>query len=565
MAEKKEKQYVSDNAQLMAEWDWEKNDEAGYDPTKVTVGSHQIVWWKCEKGHGWSTAPMKRYIGQNCPFCSGKKAWKGYNDLATTNPELVPEWDWKKNDVPIYMYRPMSNKKTWWVCDKGHSWDAVIAKRVQGEKCPFCQGKKILAGFNDLATTHPYLVEEWDFEKNKDVLPTAISKGSEKKVWWKCSRGHSWSASVYSRVSGVGCSRCFKELQSSFPEKAIYFYIKRIFPDAIANYHSSKMGSLELDIFIPSLKIGIEYDGERWHQKTEKDLLKNRLCNEAGIVLIRVREPSCPTLSDNLSICIIRDNKKTGLENTIKSLLVKLSEFVDSNFTMDVNLERDNTIILELLTSLEKENNICFQNSKLLDEWDYERNGNLLPSMVTAGSDKKVWWTCSQGHHYKASVASKTRGRGCSVCSGKQVLKGFNDFECRCPELAKSWDYTKNDITPDMVTYGSDEKFWWLCSKGHSYQCSINNRRYGQGCPFCSNKKILVGFNDINTTHPQIVFEWDYENNEIKPTDVSAGSHKQAWWRCSLCGHTWLSPIYTRTSGGGCPECAKARRKNGKV
>ena len=39
MAENKEKRYVSDNAQLIAEWDWEKNDEIGLSPNKATCGS----------------------------------------------------------------------------------------------------------------------------------------------------------------------------------------------------------------------------------------------------------------------------------------------------------------------------------------------------------------------------------------------------------------------------------------------------------------------------------------------------------------------------------------------
>ena len=630
VAEKKEKQYVSDNARLMAEWNWEKNNELGFDPQKLTCGtnkkawwkcekgheweatigsrnsgcrcpycagllvikgendlqtvnpivaeewdcekngdltptdvspySHKRIWWKCKNGHEWQAAVSKRTIGQNCPFCSGKKAWSGYNDLSITNPELVPEWDFEKNTTSICEYRPMSNKKVWWICDKGHSWEAAIDKRAVGEKCPICQGKKILIGFNDLATTHPLLSKEWDYEKNGEIIPTNVSKGSHTKVWWKCNRNHSWQSAISSRASGIGCPIGSKELQSSFPEKAVYFYIKKIFRDAIANYRSNQLNTFELDIFIPSLQIGVEYDGDRWHRSSKKDLQKNKLCAQMGIVLIRIREPNCPILLDNLSICIHRESKKTGLETTIKTLLEKLSDISNIDFPIDVDLERDNTAILELLTSSEKENSVYLQNPNLLKEWDYEKNGTLSPNMVTTGSGKKVWWTCSLGHSYQAAISSKTKGNGCPICSGKRVLKGFNDFESRCPELVKGWDFTKNDITPDMVAYGSDKKFWWTCDNGHSYQCSINNRRAGQSCPICSNKKILVGFNDINTTHPQLVTEWDYELNPILPTDVSAGSHKKIWWICSTCGHKWIAPIYNRTSGHGCPECAKIKK-----
>ena len=53
MAEKKEKQYVSDNAQLMAEWDWESNRSLEYEPHKILLTSSIKPWWKCQEGHRW--------------------------------------------------------------------------------------------------------------------------------------------------------------------------------------------------------------------------------------------------------------------------------------------------------------------------------------------------------------------------------------------------------------------------------------------------------------------------------------------------------------------------------
>jgi very-short-patch-repair endonuclease len=147
------------------------------------------------------------------------------------------------------------------------------------------------------------LMAEWNWEKNNELGfdPNKLTCGSDKKPWWKCNRNHSWQSAISSRASGIGCPMCAKELQSSFPEKAVYFYIKKIFRDAIANYRSNQLNTFELDIFIPSLQIGVEYDGDRWHRSSEKDLQKNKLCAQMGIVLIRIREPNCPILLDNLS------------------------------------------------------------------------------------------------------------------------------------------------------------------------------------------------------------------------------------------------------------------------
>jgi hypothetical protein len=89
MAEKKEKRYVSDNAQLMAEWNWEKNSELNFDPKTLTLGSNKKAWWKCSKGHEWQASIGHRSQGRGCPYCSNQKVLRGYNDLQTVNPTLA--------------------------------------------------------------------------------------------------------------------------------------------------------------------------------------------------------------------------------------------------------------------------------------------------------------------------------------------------------------------------------------------------------------------------------------------------------------------------------------------
>ena len=93
MAEKKEKRYVSDNAQLMSEWNWEKNNELGFFPDVLMCGSGKKVWWKCQKGHEWQATIAHRNRGRGCPYCSGRYAIKGESDLQTLNSTLVVEWN----------------------------------------------------------------------------------------------------------------------------------------------------------------------------------------------------------------------------------------------------------------------------------------------------------------------------------------------------------------------------------------------------------------------------------------------------------------------------------------
>ena len=132
-----EKKYIIDNAELMAEWNWEKNIEFDFDPKLLTVGSGKKVWWKCSKGHEWQATIDRRSQGKGCPYCSGRNAIKGENDLQTVNPALAKEWNYDKNNglTPTDVL-PSSNKKVWWKCSKGHEWQAKIYSRSKGNGCP---------------------------------------------------------------------------------------------------------------------------------------------------------------------------------------------------------------------------------------------------------------------------------------------------------------------------------------------------------------------------------------------------------------------------------------------
>ncbi len=209
MAEKKEKRYVSDNAQLMVEWNWEKNSEIGLDPHVLTVGSERKVWWKCCNGHEWDASIANRYKGNGCPYCSGKKVLVGYNDSQTVNPELSAEWNYERNGgLKPEGFSANSSKKVWWKCSAGHEWQAAISSRNKNHWCPSCSGRYAVKGKNDLRTAKPALADEWNYEKNRELKPEDFTPSSSKKVWWKCGRGHEWQAAIYSRSNGAGCPYC---------------------------------------------------------------------------------------------------------------------------------------------------------------------------------------------------------------------------------------------------------------------------------------------------------------------------------------------------------------------
>ena len=186
------------------------------------------------------------------------------------NAELMAEWNWERNkDITPSQLTLGSSKKVWWKCEKGHEWQAMIGNRNKGSGCPYCSGRYAVKGENDLQTINPTLAKEWNYEKNNGLTPVDVMPNSDKKVWWKCSKGHEWRATIGSRNTGSGCPVCNSEQNTSFPEYALVFYLKKYGLEVI---HSYKEKGYELDIYIPSKKVAIEYDGYYWHKNKAKKI-----------------------------------------------------------------------------------------------------------------------------------------------------------------------------------------------------------------------------------------------------------------------------------------------------
>ena len=199
------------NPALAAQWHPEKN--GSLTPSQILTGSRRKVWWQCSRNHAWQASVASRYgHGTGCPVCAGKLVLMGENDLATLFPEIAAQWDPLRNgSLTPEGVTPFSNRRAWWLCEKGHRWQAAIACRTSsGSGCPYCTGRKVLQGFNDLATLQPRLAAQWHPELNGALTPERVTVGSRKKVWWQCPDGHIWRTSVYSR-SGArkhGCPVC---------------------------------------------------------------------------------------------------------------------------------------------------------------------------------------------------------------------------------------------------------------------------------------------------------------------------------------------------------------------
>ena len=516
---------VIDNLKLMETWDWDKNNELGVFPDKITCGSNKKVWWKCQKNHSYLSTPYHRTEGKNCPYCANRKVLIGFNDLATTHPNIARDWDYEKNNplLPTEVVGT-SSKKVWWKCPTcGHSWNTEIRHRTQrntacpvcaketlqtkrlhtilsknggiknkkllnewnyekngdlkpenctegssksvwwkcskcsyewkakilnrtnGRNCPCCSNRIVVKGKNDLATTHPNLAKEWHSTKNAPLTPFSVTKGNNKKVWWICPNGHEYQATISHRSSGTSCPICNTGRQSSFAEQAIFYYVKKYFPDAINKVKNIFGTRMELDIYIPSLKTAIEYDGGFWHEKKDskkKESNKFNLCQQNGITLIRIREPKdnrfhldgYTHLTSNASIyyesnanyLIFADPKGTNkhLDKTIFILFQVLDQisgfFIPFNpkiTLLDVNIDRDSKDIYTQLFSNYTES-LERKNPTLAKAWHPTKNGSLTPTQVSFNSQLKVWWLCPIcNHEWQAPINARNNGRKCPKCA----------------------------------------------------------------------------------------------------------------------------------------------------
>ena len=138
---------------------------------------------------------------------------------------LKKQWS-AKNEKPFSSYTKGSHYKAWWICEKGHEWQAIIKSRYHGCDCPYCSSRNAWPGETDLATIYPEISKEWHPDKNGDLQPSDVLPNSSKKVWWICAKGHEWKTTVAKRTEGKGCPYCNHKLASQdnnfavmFPEK----------------------------------------------------------------------------------------------------------------------------------------------------------------------------------------------------------------------------------------------------------------------------------------------------------------------------------------------------------
>ena len=301
------------------------------------------------------------------------------------------------------------------------------------------------------------LMDEWDFEENEKhgIDPERLGSQSNTYAYWKCRNGHKWKAKINNRYNGRGCPKCHNH--TSFPEQALFFYVRQAFPDAINGYRDIFGNGMELDIYVPSKKIGIEYDGEAWHteENLEKERRKYKTCKEHGIKLIRLKEKQEHFALTGVADAIIPvygakriykyNTDYYYLNRVIRETLSLLGDadlfaylspakdvLEATAFSLsgpkvktDVNVARDKAKILESYQTVLEGRSLASACPEIASRWHPSKNGTLTPAMFSPGSNHKAWWKGECGHEWERSIAVESRGGRMSLLQRGQSIEGL--------------------------------------------------------------------------------------------------------------------------------------------
>lgn len=499
--------------ELVPEW----SDRNKKSPSEVHSGSSQMIWWKCSKcGNEWETRVNHRTKdGHGCPYCSGLK-----NSVSTSlgilYPEIAKEWDYKINNVRFdgktpYDFGAHTSAVAAWQCSVNpkHKYDMRIGHRTEGYGCPYCSHHKILPE-ESFAAEYPELLEEWDWEKNKDLDPWSLASGTDKTVWWKCSQGHEWKAAINDRARrGSKCAKC-QPHGTSFAEQVFYFGAKKLFPEyEIENRYETSFGK-EIDIYIHELSIGIEPGSWFWHEKhLERDVSKLQLCNEHGIELFVIYE-DCPCEINPMGDKHYVFSKSFTLIKNGELFIRDIMKDIFGDYVLSESIWNDETwheiarVARKRLISLgtNNERSLAVIAPELMTEWS--PNNEFSPEQVYAKSNTPILWVCPKGHEYTMSPLKRVlNGYQCNVCSNHVADPRYNTISKLYPEFL-FYLSPNNDVDPDTVTPACSTKaLTWRCPEcGHEFEMTPYRMFKGNHtrCPSCRKNTLFphTPFSDLD-------------------------------------------------------------------
>ncbi len=506
----------------------------------------------------------KRYVSDNAPLMAGQKEKR--QNLTLTQEEFEKRVLIKNPNLKIISNytrarEPISFRCL--VCDNEQTVNRAEVLTRTKNYCPICNKKyryNTKSFKEKISIVNPFV----------EILGEYVSNAQRIKC--KCKLcGHVWNPVADKLMQGRGCPEC-NITGTSFVEQVFLWSLRTIYGNNSVLHRDKKTIGMELDIYIPSVKLAIEPGGWHWHKKLyARDILKHDLCKKRDIRCITIYDQVYESVPyeypDDFWFYDIDLGKCLGeLKSVIYKVLFDATgtrvSFSDSDWkeillkAKEQNIKRHEIFLLKFQqinpsARYIKIKSLYFRNTDPLEceceVCGYGKNGE--------------WVTTGQ---------SLLQGHSCPFCAGQITLSGVNDLITKNTKLANEWDYEKNVLNPNNISANSHKKVWWKCKKcGYEWQASIKSRNKGSGCPQCAKKSITTGQRkraiqrkgSLFENNPELSIQWHpLKNGEITPNDITPGSGYKAWWLCHSCGYEWEAIVKNRSNGQGCPQCVKKNR-----
>lgn len=490
LLERRQHSLAVQHPQLAREWSARNPERAD----AVSAGTGGKKWWLCSRcGREYEASISARVrMRSGCPYCA-RKLVTPETSLAATHPEIAREWDPEKNGS----LRPEdilsgAEIQVWWRCPLGHSYWMYPYQRTGPDKskCPVCAGRRVIPE-TSLAAQNPLLTRFFDREQNL-CRPEEIAPYSNAQFAWRCEAGHRWSASantMQNRLPDRYCAFCYREAQRREHNLAEQN------PELALLWDAERNGISPQEVLCTTSKA-------YWFRCPEGHSWKAPVSAMHGLQR-KILCPYCAGRRPANNTCLAQMSPELAKQWHPTKNLPKTPEDVRAEggvpvwWVCEKGHEWMAPPVKRFLRGdgcpycsgrrVAPETSLAVCCPEVAKEWDYQRNGDLTPDRVTAGSGARVWWICEKGHSWQASVSNRTRGHQCPQCRDRSVKHGSLAQEH--PELAAQWDPVRNEKPPEAYRSRSNQKVWWLCENGHSWQATPDSRVSGSGCPVCRRKR----------------------------------------------------------------------------
>lgn len=426
-------------------------------------------------------------------------------------PEMLELWDFDKNPEDPKTVSSISRLPYYWKCKLcGYEWPTTPRTRTRTKgKCPACKGT---GKRPDTIKDVPFLMEQWDFNKNT-VDPATILISSKKKFFWKCKKcGKEWPTSPQSRYDAKGkCPSCDSNKSVQPGVNDVFTLVPEL--KKIYDFEKNK-------------NIDIEHQG--WSSR-ERIACK------------------CPDCGREWTTIINSQIRKNGDSYEL------------------VGCDHKNRNRRKYIPTVSERPN-------LMHFWDTEKN-NLDPATTSSATEDPAYWNCPDcGYSWSGSIRARDRSNSgeCPCCKTQKVLiPGVNDALTLLPDLKRLYNFRKNEelgLDPFSFRLGEQNIYcWWKCPDcDYEWNSTISSRldrkdgkiivRQCQNCYYNDPSRITPV-----ASMPKLMRFWDFKENKkhgLDPNLVSAYSPLPANWHCKKCDYCWPATIRSRArTPDACPFC----------